>query len=76
MDRWISTSAASLAAISGVGGLAKLLSFKWAGGIAIASALIGATAATIAARQTTEEAVNRADFPGGHDLQGGPFEWL
>jgi hypothetical protein len=56
VDRWIGTSAASLAAISGVGGLAKLLTFEWAGGIAIASALIGAIAATIAARQTTEKA--------------------
>jgi hypothetical protein len=36
--------------------LAKLLTFEWAGGIAIASALIGAIAATIAARQTTEKA--------------------
>lgn len=35
--------AAALAAVSGVGGLAKLLSFSWAGGIA-------------AARQTTEKA--------------------
>lgn len=56
VDRWIGTLAAGLAAVSGVGGLAKLLSFSWAGGIAVASALVGAIAATIAARQTTEKA--------------------
>ena len=33
-----------------------LLSFSWAGGIAVASALVGAIAATLAARQTTEKA--------------------
>ena len=56
IDRWIGSLAAALAAVSGVGGLAKLLSFSWAGGIAVASALVGAIAATLAARQTTEKA--------------------
>lgn len=56
VDRWIGTAAASLAAVSGVGGLAKLLSVQWAGGIAVAAALVGAIAASIAARQTTEKA--------------------
>lgn len=56
IDRWIGSLAAALAAVSGVGGLAKLLSFSWAGGIAVASALVGAIAATIAARQTTDKA--------------------
>lgn len=49
-------AAAGLAAISGVGGLAKLLSVQWAGGIAVAAALVGAIAATITARQVTEKA--------------------
>lgn len=56
VDRWIGTAAAALAAVSGVGGLAKLLSVRWAGGIAVAAALVGAIAASIAARQTTEKA--------------------
>lgn len=56
IDRWIGSLAAALAAVSGVGGLAKLLSFQWAGGIAVTSALVGAIAATIAARQVTEKA--------------------
>jgi hypothetical protein len=56
VDRWIGSLAAGLAAVSGVGGLAKVLSVSWAGGIAVASALIGAIAATIAAQQTTEKA--------------------
>jgi hypothetical protein len=56
VDRWIGTAATALAAVSGVGGLAKLLSIQWAGGIAVAAALVGAIAATIAARQTTEKA--------------------
>jgi hypothetical protein len=56
VDRWIGSIAAALAAISGVGGLAKVLSVSWAGGIAVASALVGAIAASIAARQTTEKA--------------------
>jgi hypothetical protein len=56
VDRWIGSAAAALAAVSGVGGLAKLLSVAWAGGIAVAAALVGAIAATLAARQTTEKA--------------------
>ncbi|MDA8379363.1 MAG: SLATT domain-containing protein [Actinomycetota bacterium] len=56
VDRWIGSLAAALAAVSGVGGLAKLLSVEWAGGIAVAAALVGAIAATLAARQTTEKA--------------------
>ncbi len=56
IDRWVGSLAAALAAVSGVGGLAKLLSVQWAGGIAIAAALVGAIAATIAARQLTEKA--------------------
>lgn len=56
VDRWVGSLAAGLAAVAGVGGLAKLLSYTWAGGIAVASALVGAIAATIAARQTTEKA--------------------
>jgi len=61
VDRWIGSSAAALAAVSGVGGLAKLLSVAWAGGIAVASALVGAIAATLAARQTTEKAAVAAN---------------
>jgi len=56
IDRWIGSLAAGLAAVAGVGGLAKLLSVAWAGGIAVAAALVGAIAATLAARQTTEKA--------------------
>jgi hypothetical protein len=56
VDRWIGSLAAGLAAVAGVGGLSKILSIEWAGGTAVASALIGAIAATIAARQTTEKA--------------------
>jgi hypothetical protein len=56
VDRWIGSLAAGLATVSGVGGLAKLLSVAWAGGIAVAAALVGAIAATLAARQTTEKA--------------------
>ena len=56
VDRWVGSLAAGLAAVAGVGGLAKLLSSAWAGAIAVASALTGAVAATIAARQTTEKA--------------------
>jgi hypothetical protein len=56
VDRWIGSAAAALAAVAGVGGLAKLLSVAWAGGIAVAAALVGAVAATLAARQTTEKA--------------------
>jgi hypothetical protein len=61
VDRWIGTAAAALAAVSGVGGLAKLLSVQWAGGIAVAAALVGAIAASIAARQTTEKAGGSAN---------------
>ena len=57
VDRWIGSVAAALAAVAGVGGLSKVLSVPWAGGIAIASALVGAIAASIAARQTAEEVV-------------------
>ena len=56
VDRWIGSIAAALAAVSGVGGLAKVISIQWAGGIAVATALVGAIAASIAARQTTEKA--------------------
>jgi len=56
VDRWVGSAAAALAAVSGVGGLAKVLSVQWAGGIAVAAALVGAIAATIAARQVTEKA--------------------
>jgi len=56
VDRWVGSVAAGLAAVAGVGGLSKLLSFEWAGGIAIASALVGAISASIAARRTTEKA--------------------
>lgn len=56
VDRWIGSVAAALAAVAGVGGLSKVLSVPWAGGIAIASALVGAIAASIAARQTAEKA--------------------
>ena len=60
IDRWIASLAAALAAVAGIGELAKLLSFSWAGGIAIASALAGAVSATISARQTMEKAVGSA----------------
>jgi hypothetical protein len=56
VDLWVGTVAASLAAVAGVGGLSKILSVAWAGGIAVASALAGAISATIAARQTTQKA--------------------
>lgn len=61
VDRWIGTLAAALAAVAGVGGLSKLLSFAWAGGIAVASALVGAISASIAARRTTEKAAISAN---------------
>lgn len=61
VDRWIGTLAAALAAVAGVGGLSKLLSFAWAGGIAVASALVGAISASIAARRTTEKAAVSAN---------------
>ena len=56
VDRWVGSVAAALAAVAGVGGLSKFLSIGWAGTIAVASALIGAVSASIAARQTTEKA--------------------
>ncbi|MGA7361707.1 MAG: SLATT domain-containing protein [Candidatus Dormiibacterota bacterium] len=56
VDRWVGSVAAGLAAVAGVGGLSKVLSFEWAGGIAILSALVGAISASIAARRTTEKA--------------------
>ncbi|MBF6555936.1 MAG: SLATT domain-containing protein [Acidimicrobiales bacterium] len=56
VDRWVGSVAAALAAVAGVGGLSKFLSIGWAGTIAIASALVGAVSASIAARQTTEKA--------------------
>lgn len=61
VDRWIGTAAAALAAVAGVGGLSKLLSVAWAGGIAVASALVGAISASIAARRTTEKAAVSAN---------------
>jgi len=61
VDRWIGTIAAALAAVAGVGGLSKILSVAWAGGIAIASALVGAISASIAARRTTEKATVSAN---------------
>ncbi len=61
VDRWVGSAAAALAAVSGVGGLSKVISVSWAGAIAIASALVGAIAATIAARQTTEKAAVSAN---------------
>jgi len=56
VDRWVGSVAAALAAVAGVGGLSKVLSIGWAGAIAVASALVGAVSASIAARQTTEKA--------------------
>jgi len=56
VDRWVGSVAAALAAVAGVGGLSKFLSIAWAGTIAVASALVGAVSASIAARQTTEKA--------------------
>lgn len=61
VDRWVGSVAAGLAAVAGVGGLSKVLSFEWAGTIAILSALIGAISASIAARQTTEKAAGSAN---------------
>lgn len=61
VDRWIGTAAAALAAVAGVGGLSKVLSVPWAGGIAVASALVGAISASIAARRTTEKAAVSAN---------------
>jgi uncharacterized protein YhaN len=62
VDRWVGSIAAGLAAVAGVGGLSKILSFEWAGIIAILSALIGAISASIAARQTTEKASGSANL--------------
>jgi len=56
VDRWVGSVAAALAAVAGVGGLSKFLSVAWAGTVAVASALVGAVSASIAARQTTEKA--------------------
>lgn len=61
VDRWVGSAAAALAAVAGVGGLSKLLSIAWAGGIAVASALVGAISASIAARRTTEKAAVSAN---------------
>jgi hypothetical protein len=52
VDRWVGSAAAALAAVAGVGGLSKVLSVAWAEGIAVASALVGAISASIAARRT------------------------
>lgn len=61
VDRWVGSAAAALAAVAGVGGLSKVLTVAWAGGIAIASALVGAISASIAARRTTEKAAASAN---------------
>jgi uncharacterized protein YhaN len=61
VDRWVGSAAAALAAVAGVGGLSKVLSVAWAGGIAVASALVGAISASIAARRTTEKAAVSAN---------------
>jgi hypothetical protein len=61
VDRWVGSAAAALAAVAGVGGLSKVLTVAWAGGIAIASALVGAISASIAARRTTEKAAVSAN---------------
>jgi hypothetical protein len=61
VDRWVGSAAAALAAVAGVGGLSKVLTVAWAGGIAIASALVGAISASIAARRTTENAAVSAN---------------
>lgn len=62
VDRWVGSAAAGLAAVAGVGGLSKVLSFEWAGTIAILSALVGAISASISARQTTEKAAVTANL--------------
>jgi uncharacterized protein YhaN len=62
VDRWVGSAAAGLAAVAGIGGLSKVLSFEWAGTIAIVSALIGAISASIGARQTTEKAAGSANL--------------
>lgn len=56
VDRWIGGLAAALAGAAGVGGLADVLSVRWAGFIAICSAVAGAVAASLGAPKTKEKA--------------------
>lgn len=55
-DRWIGGGASVLAAAAGVGGLADVLSVKWAGFLAILSAVAAAVAASLGAPKTKEKA--------------------
>lgn len=61
VDRWLGALAALLAAISAAGGLSEVLSARWAGLVALASAGIGAVAATLGAPKTKDRAHSSAN---------------
>ena len=61
VDRLIGGAGAVVAAVAGVGGLADLLSARWAGFIAVLAAGIGAIAASLGAPQTKEKAAGSAN---------------
>jgi hypothetical protein len=56
VDRWIGGLASALAAAAGVSGLADVISVRWAGFIAICSAIAGAVAVSLGAPKTKEKA--------------------
>jgi hypothetical protein len=56
VDRWIGGLASALAGVAGVGGLADVLTVRWAGFIAICSAVAGAVAVSLGAPKTKEKA--------------------
>lgn len=60
-DRWIGGLAAALAGVAGVGGLSEVLSVRWAGFIAILSAVASAIAASLGAPKTKERAAIAAN---------------
>lgn len=60
-DRWIGGAASVLAGVAGVGGLSEVLSVRWAGFIAILSAVAAAIAASLGAPKTKEKAAISAN---------------
>ncbi len=60
-DRWLSGAASALAGAAGVGGLADVISVRWAGFIAVLSAVAAAIAASLGAPKTKEKAAISAN---------------
>lgn len=61
VDRWVGGAAAALAAASAAGGLSEVLSARWAGLIALLSALTGAIATTLGAPKAKDRAHSTAN---------------